>query len=208
METAITLGIFFLGVFIPLLLIPIIERKKNNVKREESINELFVELKDIHSELIEHVESNFKLLINIRTNPDLTNQLGIPIPMPKCINIDMLGDLYKNSALLLTSHQRLAIKHIPNRVNEIMRHSQMLADSFNHKGEYCIMSIKNTIKRSSLQIHEINFLLEHKKRFIPNKGLDSNIATLLVLKSLGFSDDQIKISKIEESFFNGLKIEI
>ena len=208
MDIIIKFGMFFLGIITSLLLIPVTEKKKSDVQRKESIDELFIELEDINFELIEHLESNFQFLFNLRAEEALANEGNIPMPMPKNINTDVLGDLYKKSALLLTSPQRLTIKRIPNRINEIMRHSKQYIDSFNNGEGYSIQSIKNTVKLSCLLVHEINFLREHRERYIIMKDLNSNNAVLPVLKSLGFSENQISISRIEESQFNDVKVKI
>lgn len=127
--------------------------------------------------------------------------------MPSYINTDVLGELYKKSALLLTSPQRLAIKRIPNSIIDIMQHSQISVDSITHEKSYCIQSIKNTIKLSCRLIHEVNFLREHRERFVFAEGLNSNSAVLPVLQSIGYNKDQIAQSRVEESEFNGLKVE-
>ena len=208
MDTLIKFGLFFLGVITSVLLIPMIEKKKSESQKKESLEELFIELDDIHVELIEHLESSFQFLLNLRTETELAQNGKLPVPMPKNINTDVLGELYKKSALILTSPQRLAIKRIPNSINEIMRHSQLSVDSITNEKIYCIQSIKNTVKLTCRLIHEINFLREHRERFVFAKYLSSNTAVLPVLKSIGYNEVQIAQSRVEESEFNDLKVSI
>ena len=208
MDIIIKFGLYFLGVITSLLLIPLVEKKKSAVKRKESLGELFVELDDIHIELIDHLKSNFQFLINLRTEGELVKNGKLPVPMPKLINTEVLGELYKASALSLTSPQRLAVKRIPNSINEIMRHTKLSVDSAVNERIYCVQSVKNTVKLSCYLLHEINFLREHRERFIFAKDLNSNNAVLPVLRSLGFNETQITISRIEESQFDDVKVKI
>ena len=207
MDFVVKFGIFFLGVLTSVLLIPTIEKKKAETLRKESLKEVFIELEDIHVELAEDLAANFKFLLNLRSEPDLAGAGQIPVPMPKRINSGVLVDLYKKSALLLTSQQRLAIKRIPIRLSEIERHSDLYLNEFTENGEYCVSSIKNTIKLSCMLLHELNFLLEHRERFNFARDLNSNKAVFPVLRSLGFTADQIATSRIEESKFDKVEVE-
>lgn len=207
MDFIVKLGIFFLGVLTSVLLIPTIEKRKAETLRKESLKEVFIELEDMYAELAEDLAANFKFLLNLRSEPDLASAGQIPVPMPKRINSDVLVDLYKKSALLLTSPQRLAIKRIPSSLSQIAHHSDLYLNEFTEKGLYCVSSIKNTIKLSCILLHELNFLIEHRERFTFVRDLNSNKAVFPVLSSLGFTADQIATSRIEESKFDNVKVE-
>ncbi|MEQ2356224.1 hypothetical protein [Pseudoalteromonas piscicida] len=208
MDTLIKFGLFFLGVITSVLLVPMIEKRKSEFQKKESLKELFIELDDIHVELIEHLKSSFQFLLNLRMKTELAENGKLPIPMPKNIDTDVLSELYKQSALILTSSQRLAIKRIPNSINEIMRHSQLSVDSITNEKIYCIQSIKNTVKLTCMLIHELNFLREHRERFVFAKDLNSNTAVLPVLKSIGYDEIQIAQSRVEESEFKDFKVSV
>ena len=208
MDTLIKFGLFFLGVITSVLLVPMIEKRKSEFQKKESLKELFIELDDIHVELIEHLKSSFQFLLNLRMETELAENGKLPIPMPKNIDTDVLSELYKQSALILTSSQRLAIKRIPNSINEIMRHSQLSVDSITNEKIYCIQSIKNTVKLTCMLIHELNFLREHRERFVFAKDLNSNTAVLPVLKSIGYDEIQIAQSRVEESEFKDFKVSV
>lgn len=208
MDTLIKFGLFFLGVITSVLLVPMIEKRKLEFQKKESLKELFIELDDIHVELIEHLKSSFQFLLNLRMETELAENGKLPIPMPKNIDTDVLSELYKQSALILTSSQRLAIKRIPNSINEIMRHSQLSVDSITNEKIYCIQSIKNTVKLTCMLIHELNFLREHRERFVFAKDLNSNTAVLPVLKSIGYDEIQIAQSRVEESEFKDFKVSV
>lgn len=205
MDFIVKFGIFFLGVLTSVLLIPTIEKKKAETLRKESLKEVFIELEDIYVELAEDLTTNFKFLLNLRSEPDLAGAGQIPVPMLQRINSDVLIDLYKKSALLLTSPQRLAIKRIPSRLSEIEHHSDLYLNELTEKGSYCVSSIKNTIKLSCMLLHELNFLIEHRERFNFARDLNTNKAVFPVLNSLGFTADQIATSRIEESKFDNVK---
>ena len=200
MEIAVKIGIFILGTLVPLFLIPIIEKRKADYSRKESVETLFIELQDIKTELIDHVNSYFNFLLNIRTEQQLAEQGELPVPLPKKINIDILTDLYKKSALNLTTPQRLAIKRIPNTITTITTQAQNVIDSFTNDKTYCIQSIKNSIKLSCLLIHELDQMHEYRDKFTETK-LNSNDASGLILESLGYDNDVIAASKINESRF-------
>lgn len=207
MDFIVKFGIFFLGVLTSVLLIPTIEKKKAETLRKESLKEVFIELEDIYVELAEDLAANFKFLLNLRAEQSLAGAGLIPVPMPKRINSGVLVDLYKKSALLLTSPQRLAIKRIPSRLSEIERHSDLYLDDFTENGSYCISSIKNTIKLSCMLLHDLNFLLEHRERFNFSREVNSNNVVFPVLSSLGFTADQIATSRIVESKFDNVEVE-
>ena len=206
MDFVVKFGLYFLGVLTSVLLIPTIEKKKAETLRIESLKEVFIELEDIHVELKEDLVANFKFLLNLRSEPELAGAGKIPVPLPKKINSDVLADLYKKSALLLKSPQRLAIKRIPNNLSEIERHSELFVNDFTENSSYCVSSIKNTIKLSCILLHELNFLLEHRERFNFARDLNSNNAAFPVLRSLGFTAEQIAISRIEESDFDNVEV--
>ncbi len=206
MDFIVKFGIFFLGVLTSVLLIPTIEKKKAETLRKESLKEVFIELEDIYAELAEDLAAKFKFLLNLRTEPCLAEAGRIPVPMPKRINSGVLVDLYKKSALLLTSPQRLAIKRIPSRLSEIDRHSDLYLDDFTENGLYCISSIKNTIKLSCMLLHDLNYLLEHRERFNFSREVNSNNVVFPVLSSLGFTADQIATSLIVESKFDNVEV--
>ncbi|MDR7120325.1 hypothetical protein [Rheinheimera soli] len=206
MDFAVKFGLYFLGVLTSVLLIPTIEKKKAETHRKESIKEVFIELEDIHFELAEDLAANFNFLLNLRAEPELAGSGEIPIPMPKKINSEVLADLYKKSALLLTSPQRLEIKRIPSNLSQIEHHSELFLKEFTENGSYCVASMKNTIKLSCFLLHKLNFLLEHRERFNFAKDLTSNKAVFPVLISLGFTAEQIAISRIEESRFDNVKV--
>lgn len=206
MDVVIKFGLFFLGVLTSVLLIPTIEKKKAATFRKESLKEVFIELEDIHAELAEDLTANFNFLLNLRSEPELAGAGKIPVPKPKRINSDVLADLYKKSALLLTSPQRLAIKRIPSSLSEIEHHSELFLKEITENGSYCISSIKNTIKLSCMLLHKLNFLLEHRERFNFDRDFTSNKAVFPVLRSLGFTAEQISISRIEESGFDSVQV--
>ncbi len=208
MDTLIKFGLFFLGVITSVLLIPTIEKRKSESQKKESLEELFIVLDDIHVELIEHLKSSFQFLLNLRIETELAENGKLPVPMPKNIGTDVLSELYKKSALILTSPQRLAIKRIPNSINEVMRHSQLSVDSITNEKIYCSQSIKNTVKLTCMLIHEINSLREHRERFVFTKDLNSNTAVIPVLKSIGYDESQIAQSRVEESEYKDLNVSI
>jgi hypothetical protein len=202
MGIALKFGFFFLGIITSVFLIPIIEKKKSESQKKEALDELFIELEDIHAELTDHLSSNFQFLLNLRTETELAQLGKVPVPMPQNIDTGVLSELYKKSALLLTSPQRLAIKRIPHSINEIMRHMQLSIDSVTNEKIYCVQSTKNAIKLSCKLAHEINFLREHRERFVFDNDLNSNTAAQPVLISLGFSKEQIEQSRVEETGLN------
>lgn len=207
MDTIIKFLLFFLGIATSIFLIPIIEKRKSEAQRKESLKQLFIELDDIYDELSTHLRANFYFLLNIRTEEELAQTAEIPVPGTKDINTSVLDELYKKSALLLTSSQRLAIKRIPASVNEVMRHTESSFNSFLNHTEYNIQSTKNVIKLSCVLVHEMNSLREHKERFIFDISINSNTAVLPVLKSLGFTDEEIEKSRIQESRFSNVKVD-
>ena len=89
-----------------------------------------------------------------------------------------------------------------------MRHSQLSVDSITNEKIYCIQSIKNTVKLTCMLIHELNFLREHRERFVFAKDLNSNTAVLPVLKSIGYDEIQIAQSRVEESEFKDFKVSV
>ena len=199
MEIIVKVGIFILGTLVPLFLIPVIEKRKADYLRKESVDAVLIELQDIKVELLDHVDSYFNFLLNIRREPQLAEQGELPVPLPKKINIDILIDLYKKSALNLTTPQRLAIKRIPNTINSITTQAQNVVDSFTNNKTYCIQSIKNSIKLSCSLIYELNEL--HEKKNFTKIPLNSNEVSILILESIGYNNEDILASRIDESRF-------
>lgn len=128
--------------------------------------------------------------------------------MPSEIDVTMLLVLYKKTSIILTSDQRILIKRVSSSVDKIMKQSQNSVDCFVENDRYCIQSIKNTIKLACLLVFDINHLTQERERFKRRNDLDSNKATNPVLRSLGFTDNQINISRISESQFKGLNVEM
>ena len=208
MDDLIKVGLFLLGAIFSVILVPFIEKKKSNFLREQSRESLWVELEDIQNELNEHIEQHFQFLVNLRTQSELASSGKLPVPMPREINAEVLFDLYNKSSTILTSSQRVAIKRIPSSLSLIMNNSQSSIDSVLEQQTYCIQSVKNTIKLSCRLVFEINLLRQEKDRFKKRDELNSNSATSPVLRSLGFSESQIQTSRIEESQFNDLNVEM
>ncbi|WP_158134830.1 hypothetical protein [Photobacterium damselae] len=208
MDDLINVGLFLLGAIFSVILVPFIEKKKFNFLREQSRESLWVELEDIQNELNEHIEQHFQFLVNLRTQSELASSGKLPVPMPREINAEVLSDLYNKSSTILTSSQRVAIKRIPSSLSLIMNNSQSSIDSVLEQQIYCIQSVKNTIKLSCRLVFEINLLRQEKDRFKKRDELSSNSATSPVLRSLGFSESQIQMSRIEESQFNDLNVEM
>ncbi|MCG9703467.1 hypothetical protein [Photobacterium damselae] len=208
MDDLIKVGLFLLGAIFSVILVPFIEKKKSNFLREQSRESLWVELEDIQNELNEHIEQHFQFLVNLRTQSELASSGKLPVPMPREINAEVLSDLYNKSSTILTSSQRVAIKRIPSSLSLIMNNSQSSIDSVLEQQIYCIQSVKNTIKLSCRLVFEINLLRQEKDRFKKRDELSSNSATSPVLRSLGFSESQIQMSRIEESQFNDLNVEM
>lgn len=184
-----------------MILIPLVEKRKSQFHREQTTDLIFMELSDLQSELSGHVESYFEYLLKIRQEPELAASGEIPIPTPKSINIDVLNELYKQVALDLTREQRLAIKRFPNRVEVIFQTAQDSYDSIVNKKTHCIQSIKNTIKLSCITIHELNSLYECRERYMES-NLNSNQHVEPILKSLGYTQQDIDVSRIEETQFD------
>ncbi|EGS6764481.1 hypothetical protein NB502_14370 [Vibrio diabolicus] len=208
MDDLIKVGLFLLGAIFSVILVPFIEKKKSDFLREQSRESLWVELEDIQNELNEHIEQHFQFLVNLRTQSELASSGKLPVPMPREINAEVLFDLYNKSSTILTSSQRVAIKRIPSSLSLIMNNSQSSIDSVLEQQTYCIQSVKNTIKLSCRLVFEINLLRQEKDRFKKRDELNSNSATSPVLRSLGFSESQIQTSRIEESQFNDLNVEM
>ncbi|MFM2657681.1 hypothetical protein [Vibrio owensii] len=208
MDDLIKVGLFLLGALFSVILVPFIEKKKSDFLREQSRESLWVELEDIQNELNEHIEQHFQFLVNLRTQSELASSGKLPVPMPREINAEVLFDLYNKSSTILTSSQRVAIKRIPSSLSLIMNNSQSSIDSVLEQQTYCIQSVKNTIKLSCRLVFEINLLRQEKDRFKKRDELNSNSATSPVLRSLGFSESQIQTSRIEESQFNDLNVEM
>ena len=204
----IKVGLFLLGAIFSVILVPFIEKKKSDFLRKQSRKSLWVELEDIQNELNEHIEQHFQFLVNIRTQSELASSGKLPVPMPREINAEVLFDLYNKSSTILNSSQRVAIKRIPSSLSLIMNNSQSSIDSVFEQQTYCIQSVKNTIKLSCRLVFEINLLRQEKDRFKKRDKLSSNSATSPVLRSLGFSESQIQTSRIEESQFNDLNVEM
>ena len=208
MDDLIKVGLFLLGAIFSVILVPFIEKKKSDFLREQSRESLWVELEDIQNELNEHIEQHFQFLVNLRTQSELASSGKLPVPMPREINAEVLSDLYNKSSTILTSSQRVAIKRIPSSLSLIMNNSQSSIDSVLEQQTYCIQSVKNTIKLSCRLVFEINLLRQEKDRFKKRDELNSNSAKSPVLRSLGFSESQIQTSRIEESQFNDLNVEM
>ncbi|HCG6533777.1 MULTISPECIES: hypothetical protein [Vibrio harveyi group] len=208
MDDLIKVGLFLLGAIFSVILVPFIEKKKSDFLRVQSRESLWVELEDIQNELNEHIEQHFQFLVNLRTQSELASSGKLPVPMPREINAEVLFDLYNKSSTILTSSQRVAIKRIPSSLSLIMNNSQSSIDSVLEQQTYCIQSVKNTIKLSCRLVFEINLLRQEKDRFKKRDELNSNSATSPVLRSLGFSESQIQTSRIEESQFNDLNVEM
>lgn len=208
LDDLIKVGLFLFGAIFSVILVPFIEKKKSDFLREQSRNGLLVELEDIQNELNEHIEQHFQFLVNLRTQPELANNGKLPVPMPREINIKVLSGLYNKSATILTSSQRIAIKRVPSSIDLIMKNSQSSIDSVVNQKIYSVQAVKNTIKLSCRLVSEINLLRQERERFRVREELNSNAATMPVLLSLGFSKDQIKMSRIEDSQFIDLNVEI
>ncbi|ELN6908209.1 hypothetical protein [Vibrio parahaemolyticus] len=208
MDDLIKVGLFLLGAIFSVILVPFIEKKKSDFLRVQSRESLWVELEDIQNELNEHIEQHFQFLVNLRTQSELASSGKLQVPMPREINAEVLFDLYNKSSTILTSSQRVAIKRIPSSLSLIMNNSQSSIDSVLEQQTYCIQSVKNTIKLSCRLVFEINLLRQEKDRFKKRDELNSNSATSPVLRSLGFSESQIQTSRIEESQFNDLNVEM
>jgi len=207
-DDLIKVGLFLLGAIFSVLLVPFIEKRKSDFLREQSRNSLLVELEDIQNELNVHIEQHFQFLVNFRTQTELASSGKLPVPMPREINVNVLSELYQKSSTILTSSQRIVIKRIPNSLELIMKNSQASVDSVFEEQIYCVQSVKNTIKLACRLVFEVNMLRQERERFKKRDELDSNSATSPVLRSLGFSESQIKMSLIEESQFNDLNVEI
>ncbi|EMH3447798.1 hypothetical protein V6H34_004993 [Vibrio harveyi] len=201
MDEFIKIGLFLLGVFFSVLLVPLIEKKKSDFQRELCKKSLMAELEDIQSELNGYIKQHFQFLVRLRTETDLVSELKLHVPMPKAIDVHVLSGLYIQSSTLLTSEQRITIKRIPSSIEKIMKQSQASVDSVLERGEYCVQSTKNTIKLACLLVCEINQLIQECERFKKRGNLDSNSATPPVLLSLGFTAAQIQVSQIEETKF-------
>ncbi|MBB1411441.1 hypothetical protein [Pseudoalteromonas sp. SG44-17] len=188
------------GALFSLFLVPMVEKKKAEFQCKKDLEMMFIELGDLQSELTCHIESYFKFLLKIRQEPELTNSLAIPIPLSRDINVDILIELYKNLALVLSRDQRLVVKRVPRNITLIMSHAQTAVSKLVDSDEYCIQSIKNTIKLSCKLVHELNSINEQRERYV-DIYLDSQSAMEPVLKSMGFTEEQLNISTIRETHF-------
>ncbi len=81
-----------------------------------------------------------------------------------------------------------------------MSQAQGAVNAILNEKEYCIQSIKNTIKLSCKLVHELNSLNEQRDRYV-EVHLDSQDSIKPVLKSIGFTEEQLNISKIYETNF-------
>ena len=196
MESVIKVGLVILGSLLSLFLIPMVESKKAEFQRKKDLESMFIELGDLQSELTCHIESYFKFLLKIRQE----SESAIPIPLPRDINSDILIELYQKSSLKLSRDQRLAVKRIPRSITSIMSQAQGAVNAILNEKEYCIQSIKNTIKLSCKLVHELNSLNEQRDRYV-EVHLDSQDSIKPVLKSIGFTEEQLNISKIYETNF-------
>src|SRR5690606_29094330 len=91
--------------------------------------------------------------IRAKSNGELAAEL--PIPIPQNIDTTLLFDIYKESAVRLTPQQRQVIKRIPNDIGSIMSTARNAVEAA-QRHEYCVQSIKNTIKLSCYLVHLIN----------------------------------------------------
>ncbi|MBB1294594.1 hypothetical protein [Pseudoalteromonas sp. SR41-4] len=196
MESVIKVGLVILGSLLSLFLIPMVESKKAEFQRKKDLESMFIELGDLQSELTCHIESYFKFLLKIRQE----SESAIPIPLPRDINSDILIELYQKSSLKLSRDQRLAVKRIPRSITSIMSQAQGAVNAILNEKEYCIQSIKNTIKLSCKLVHELNSLNEQRDRYV-EVHLDSQDSIKPVLKSMDFTEEQLNISKIYETNF-------
>ena len=196
MDSVIKVVLVIFGSLLSLFLIPMVESKKAEFQRKKDLEFMFIELGDLQSELTCHIESYFKFLLKIRQEPES----AIGIPLPRDINSDILIELYQKSALKLSRDQRLVVKRIPRNITSIMAQAQGAVNAIQNEQVYCIQSIKNTIKLSCKLVHEINSLNEQRDRYV-EIHLDSQNSIKPVLKSMGFTEEQLNISKIYETNF-------
>lgn len=201
MNTAVNILLFLLGNAVSLTLIPIVEKLKLDYQASRYLEEIYIELSDLQEELTNHADLFFNFLLEIRAQSDEGFSPARPIPLPHDINTTLLIDIYKKSAIKLTPQQRQIIKRIPSNISSVMGAAQNAVEAA-QKHDYCIQSIKNTIKLSCYLVHHINGIRNQRERFRANNDIDSNSVVIPVLKSIGFSDKEIELSKIEESNFN------
>ncbi|MGP3790674.1 hypothetical protein [Pseudomonas sp. B392_1p] len=201
MDTAVNIVIFILGSIFSLALIPLAEKRRADFRASRRLEEIYIELSDVQEEITRHIEAFFSFLheIRARSNGELSAEL--PIPIPQNIDTTLLFDSYKESAIKLTPQQRQVIKRIPNNIDSIMSEARNAVEAAK-KYEYCVQSIKNTVKLSCHLVHLINGICNQQGRFQVRSDINSNSAVMAVLKSIGFSNEQIALSRIEESNFN------
>ena len=201
MEIAFKIALFVSGSVFSLFLVPSVEQRKYDYQRKQSLKEVYIELDDLQEELNAVIESFFDFLYSIRTEDELVKKLELKVPFVKEIDVSFMVDLYMKTSTELTQPQRKLIKSIPKSIQSILDAAEHSTDSVLNKNEYCITSIKNTIKLSCYLVHQINSLRNQQERYQENQDFNSNHATVPVLKSLGFNQAQVEISKIEESDF-------
>jgi len=155
MDTVMNIILFILGSILSLVLIPLAEKRRSDSQASRRLEEIYIELSDLQDELIKHIEAFFNFLheIRVRSNGDFAEKL--PIPIPQNIDTTLLFDIYKESAVRLTPQQRQVIKRIPNDIGSIMSTARNAVEAA-QRHEYCVQSIKNTIKLSCYLVHLIN----------------------------------------------------
>lgn len=200
-ETVVNIILFILGSVLSLFLIPFTEKRRSDSQASRRLEEIYIELSDLQEELTKHIEVFFNLLHEIRAQSNGDFAVNIPIPIPKNIDTTLLFNIYKESAIKLTPHQRQAIKRIPHNIDSIMSNALNAVEAA-QRNEYCVQSIKNTIKLSCYLVHIVNGVCHQKERFQLRNDINSNSAVIPILKSIGFNNEEIAVSRIEESNFN------
>lgn len=201
MDTVVNIILFVLGSILSLVLIPLAEKRRSDSQASRRLEEIYIELGDLQGELTKHIEAFFNFLHEIRVQSNGDFAAKLPIPIPQNINTTLLFEIYKESAIKLTPQQRQVIKRIPNEIDSIMSTARNAVEAA-QRNEYCVQSIKNTIKLSCYLVHLINGVRNQQERFKVRSDINSNSAVIPVLKSIGFSNEEIAASRIEESNFN------
>ncbi len=202
--------IFILGAAFSVILVPYAEDRRLRFLAKRRLELLFVELDDVRISLEQDARIYFQTLLNIRTLADLTAEGKVPIPVASAIDASLISRLYEESATLLTHEQRLLIKELPSTLQRIFTSASDCQESLVKDKKYCINSLKNVIRLSASEATNIKQLLSLKSDFSISKKKPNDFfeATDSTLFGLGFTEEQINLSRLRESTFHELDIDL
>jgi hypothetical protein len=189
--------IFVLGGLLTIFIIPLVEKRKSKYQKEEGFHELLAEIEDIKTLLSRHIEISFNCLHDLRCESNKIKFGLAPVPLPNKIETGFLIDMYKKSALILSSEQRLAVKRIPIDIDEINQACALINTEISLANINNIDALKQTIQLACLTLYDLNKFIQCKERYQIPSSDDYNGQTRNVLKTLGYTNSQIDVTRID-----------